>query len=167
MEINMKRFKFIEHTDKKTGVKEVIALTHYCGETVKASASCNPADAYDFEVGKKLAALRCAMKIADIRVRKAYKADFEIMKELADLNRKNYNEIDAMFLWWAHVKLGYGYDRLKALHHDFAPGLMDLCDRYEIHEPGDNVWLCTKKLLDIGVDVAAWNAELKKEKEEE
>ena len=91
----------------------------------------------------------------------------EIMKELADLNRKNYNEIDAMFLWWAHVKLGYGYDRLKALHHDFAPGLMDLCDRYEIHEPGDNVWLCTKKLLDIGVDVAAWNAELKKEKEEE
>lgn len=92
--MKMERFKFIEHTDKKTGIKEVIALTHYCGETVKASASCNPADTYDFEVGKKLAALRCAMKIADIRVRKAYKADFEIMKELDILLRKRAKQME-------------------------------------------------------------------------
>lgn len=94
MEINMKRFKFIEHTRKDTGVKEVIALTHYCGETVKGVATCSPADTYDFEVGKKLAALRCNMKIADIRVRKAYKADFEIMKELDILLRKRAKQIE-------------------------------------------------------------------------
>ena len=94
MEINMKRFKFIEHTRKDTGVKEVIALTHYCGETVKGVASCSPADTYDFEVGKKLAALRCNIKIADIRVRKAYKADFEIMKELDILLRKRTKQIE-------------------------------------------------------------------------
>lgn len=94
MEINMKRFKFIEHTRKDTGVKEVIALTHYCGETVKGVASCSPADTYDLEVGKKLAALRCNMKIADIRVRKAYKADFKIMKELDAILRKRAKQME-------------------------------------------------------------------------
>ena len=88
MEINMKRFKFIEHTRKDTGVKEVIALTHYCGETVKGIASCSPADTYDFEVGKKLAALRCNMKIADKRITKAYAEEFEVMKELDRLLAK-------------------------------------------------------------------------------
>lgn len=88
MEINMKRFKFIEHTRKDTGVKEVIALTHYCGETVKGVASCSPADTYDFEVGKKLAALRCNMKIADKRITKANAEEFEVMKELDRLITK-------------------------------------------------------------------------------
>jgi hypothetical protein len=88
MEINMKRFKFIEHTRKDTGVKEVIALTHYCGETVKGVASCSPVDTYDFEVGKKLAALRCNMKIADKRITKAYAEEFEVMEELDRLLKK-------------------------------------------------------------------------------
>lgn len=88
MEINMKRFKFIEHTRKDTGVKEVIALTHYCGETVKGVASCSPADTYDFEVGKKLAALRCNMKIADKRITKAYAEEFKICQEMEKLLHK-------------------------------------------------------------------------------
>ena len=94
MEINMKRFKFIEHTRKDTGVKEVIALTHYCGETVEGVATCSPADTYDFEVGKKLATLRCNMKIAEKRAEKACTNEFAIMKEIDRLlhERKKANE---------------------------------------------------------------------------
>lgn len=85
----------------------------------------------------------------------------EGMKIMAELNRKNADEIDAMFLWWAHKKLGYGYERLKQFHHEFAPEIRALCERYEMTETGDDVYLCTKMLqeYDPRIDIAAWNEE--------
>lgn len=84
----------------------------------------------------------------------------EIQKEWAEINRKNANEIDAMFLWYMHEKYGYGHERLRQAHHDFKPMMDALCQRYEMETEGDKIFLCTKKLLDYGVDIAKWNAEV-------
>ena len=84
--------------------------------------------------------------------------DIEIRRSLAEYDRKNADEIDAMFLWVMHDQFGFGYDRLKRIHDVFRPALDALCARYEMNEPGDDVWLCTKKLKDnVGVDIAEWN----------
>lgn len=89
----------------------------------------------------------------------------EVMKILADLNRKNADEIDAILLWWLHEKLGFGYERLKQFHHDFAPQLKELSERYEMHDQDERIWLCTKKLKDYDprIDIRAWNEEAMKE----
>ncbi len=54
-----------------TNGKKVIAVSTYAGKTVRGVAVCDPHDTFDLEKGKKLAALRCAMKIADKRVQRA------------------------------------------------------------------------------------------------
>ena len=69
-----------------------------------------------------------------------------------------------MFLWYMHEKYGHGPIRLKDAHHDFKPKLEALCQRYEMETDEDKIWLCTKKLLDYGVDIEAWNAELREGK---
>lgn len=89
--------------------------------------------------------------------------DVEMRNQLAERIRKNNAEIDAMFLWYMHEKYGHGHSRLKQAHRDFKPMLEDLCRRYEMETEDDRIYLYTKKLLDYGVDVAAWNAEIEKE----
>lgn len=85
----------------------------------------------------------------------------EILKEIAELDRKNRNEIDAIFLWWLHEKLGFGYERLKQFYYEFNPAIEALCQRYEMTDTGDDVWLCTKKLKDYDerIDIAQWSKE--------
>jgi hypothetical protein len=89
--------------------------------------------------------------------------DIEIQKHMAEINRKNSNEIDAMFLWYLHTKYGHGHSRLRQDHRDFKPMVEELCRRYEMETDDDKIYLFTKKLLDYGVDIAAWNEELAKE----
>ena len=86
--------------------------------------------------------------------------DIEIKKQTAEIVRKNANEIDAMFLWYLHEKYGFGYDRLKQAHNYFKPTLESMCERYDMNTDEDKMWLCTKKLLDYGIDIEAWNAEV-------
>jgi GTPase SAR1 family protein len=83
--------------------------------------------------------------------------DIEIRRALAEYDRKNTNEVDALFLWAVHELFGFGHDRLMKLHQTFRPALDGLCEKYEMSDPGDDVWLCTKKLKDIGVDIEKWN----------
>lgn len=45
------------------GQRVVIARSTYEGKTVKGIAKCDPADTYDEESGKKLAAARCNKRI--------------------------------------------------------------------------------------------------------
>ena len=96
---------------------------------------------------------------AELTPKESKALEIEVMKVMADLNRKNADEIDAILLWWLHEKLGFGYERLKQFHHDFAPQLKELCDRYEMHEEDERIWLCTKKLKDYDprIDIATWN----------
>lgn len=53
------------------GKSKVYAVSSYAGRTIRGMASLNPEDTFDLEKGKKLAALRCAVKIADKRIKRA------------------------------------------------------------------------------------------------
>ena len=53
------------------GENVVIAVASYKGRTIRGVAKCSEQDEFDLEVGKKLAAARCAMKIARERVKNA------------------------------------------------------------------------------------------------
>lgn len=105
-----------------------------------------------------------------MRVKKAggkvYGADFtaaehkamnlEIERQLAEYSRKHANEIDAIILWQLHMQYGFGEKRLRRFYDRFKAEYFDLIKRYEMDE-GDNIWLNTYKLKEIGVDIESWN----------
>ena len=86
--------------------------------------------------------------------------NMEIQRQLGDYTRKHAIEVDAMFLWYLHEEFGFGIKRLKKVFTGFHPRMLELCDRYEMHDEGDDIWLCTRKLKDIGVDLDEWLKEV-------
>lgn len=54
----IEKYRFVQ-TGNKT-----IAISSYAGKTVRGVAKCDPRDVADSEMGKQIAALRCAKKIA-------------------------------------------------------------------------------------------------------
>lgn len=86
--------------------------------------------------------------------------NLEIQKQLGDYTRKHALEIDALFLWFLHEEFGFGLKRLKRVFTRFAPRLEALCNRYEMHNEGDDIWLCTKMLKEIGADLEEWEKEV-------
>ena len=70
MKYSLDKYKYVVHTNKN-GDKEIIARSTYGGKTVKGKAICHPNDAYDEAKGKKLAALRCNLRIANKRRERA------------------------------------------------------------------------------------------------
>lgn len=97
---------------------------------------------------------------ADLNEKEKKALDIELGKEFAKYNRNNANEVDAIILWVLHDQFGFGHDRLKKFHAAFQPSLEELCKRYEMTDKDDELWLCTRKLLDIGVDIEDWNKEV-------
>ena len=97
---------------------------------------------------------------ADLNEKEKKALDIELGKEFAKYNRNNANEVDAIILWVLHDQFGFGHDRLKKFHAAFQPSLEELCSRYEMTDKDDELWLCTRKLLDIGVDIEDWNKEV-------
>ena len=87
----------------------------------------------------------------------------EIQKEIAEYDRKNLIEMDAIILWELHKQLGFGYKRLKQFYDGFMPSMEALCKRYEM-EDCDQVWLATYKLKEeCGVDLEQWEKENRKQ----
>ena len=84
--------------------------------------------------------------------------DMEIQRQLAEFDRKNVRELDALVLWELHEQFGFGKKRLKQFYKNFSRGIEALIRRYEM-EQGDDVWLCTYKLKEIGCDLEAWEKE--------
>lgn len=86
-------------TEKENGVKQIIAVSTYAGHTVRGVATCDPTDEYSLEKGKKLAALRCGVKVSRKRLKRAIKkqaeaeADFNARKKYLD--RMNNYLIDS------------------------------------------------------------------------
>lgn len=78
--------------------------------------------------------------------------DMEIQRQLADYDKKHADELDSMILWQLHEQLGFGPKRLKRFYKNFAPAVEELRKRYEI-EDSDQVWLCTRKLKEYGIDL--------------
>lgn len=82
--------------------------------------------------------------------------NMEIQRQLAEYDRKNTNEIDAIVLWNLHVIFGFGPKRLKKFYDAFGKQLEELCQKYEI-DSTDEVWLCTKQLKNYGIDLEEWS----------
>lgn len=87
--------------------------------------------------------------------------DAEILRQCAEFDRKNANEIDALILWVLHEKFGFGKRRLRAFYDYFVTEIDALAKYYEMGDE-DKAWLCTYKLKQYGIDIAAWNEEDKK-----
>ena len=58
---------------------KVIAVSTYCGRRVRGVAKCSTDDTFDIEKGKKLAAARCNLRIAEKRAKRAQKKFNEAM----------------------------------------------------------------------------------------
>ena len=65
------------------GPNKVIATSTYAGKTVRGVAKCSKDDIFDIEKGKQLAAARCAKRIADKRMNRAYAARERAYHEVA------------------------------------------------------------------------------------
>lgn len=61
----MERYKFYRTKN------QVICVSHYAGKAVRGIAKCAPSDEFDEEFGKKLAQLRCDLKVAQKRYMRA------------------------------------------------------------------------------------------------
>ena len=65
----MSTFKYKYKVDKDNGV--VVAFSTFAKQKVAGIARCAPSDTFDIEVGKRLAAARCDVKIAKLRQKRA------------------------------------------------------------------------------------------------
>ena len=70
MKYSLDKYKFYQFKNEKGGLT-IVAASTYAGRTVKGYAKCDPRDEFDIEKGKKLAAARCSVKIANKRVARA------------------------------------------------------------------------------------------------
>ena len=70
MKYGMEKYKFYIHQEKD-GSTKIVAVSTFGGRNVKGVAKCDPRDNCDIEKGKKLAALRCAQKIENKRLKQA------------------------------------------------------------------------------------------------
>lgn len=79
----------------------------------------------------------------------------EIERQLAEYDRKHEDEITAIVLWSVYQHFDLSIDDLKVFYDSFNSKLQGLIERYEMDRE-DEVWLCTHKLNDIGVDLTKW-----------
>ena len=102
--------------------------------------------------------------------------DREIKSQLAEYDRKNMYEVDAMVLWVLYEKFGFGKKRLKQFFDCFNTEIKALIDRYQLDDKDDaceikalidryqlddkdDAWICTRKLKDAGIDIEQWERE--------
>lgn len=65
----MRKFEYKYRVDEAK--RTIVALSSFAGKTVVGIARCAPSDIFDVETGKKLAAARCSLKIAEKRMKRA------------------------------------------------------------------------------------------------
>ena len=65
----MRKFDYKYRIDEEH--KTVVARSTFAGRTVVGIARCAPEDTFNVDSGKKLAAARCALKIAEKRMKRA------------------------------------------------------------------------------------------------
>lgn len=82
----------------------------------------------------------------------------EVERMLAEYNRRNLAELDAIILWVLHNQCGFGPKRLRKFYDQFIDSVNELQKHYEM-DSEDRPWLCSYKLKEIGVDVEQWQKE--------
>ena len=81
--------------------------------------------------------------------------DMEIKRQLAEYTRKYEADLNATILYVLHEQLGFGEQRLKKFFYRLSLDIDALVKYYEMEEEVAD-WLCTRKLLDMGIDVEKW-----------
>lgn len=89
----------------------------------------------------------------------------EIRRQLAEYNAHNGLETCSLVLYVLHEEFGFGEKRLKRFYDAFKPAIDEMTERYCMHDPGDDVWLATRKLREAGIDIEVWAAAEKSEEE--
>ena len=75
------------------GKNVVVAVASYAGRIVRGVAKCSDQDEFDLETGKRLAAARCAVKIARERV-KYTKVQRDMWQDILAYNAVQYEKWD-------------------------------------------------------------------------
>ena len=101
------KYRFVISENKH----QVIAITHDAGETIKASATCDPSDKFDIEYGKKLAASRANYKVALRRRKRSEKVVAKAIQELSIAQERvkramDFDEDAGNALYDAIIELG-------------------------------------------------------------
>lgn len=95
---------------------------------------------------------------ADLTNEEQHALNMEIQKSIKEYDRNNTDEIDAMILWNLHLIFGFGEKRLMQFYNNFSKDLHAMCERYELTDRGDELWLCTHKLKEkFGIDIHKLN----------
>lgn len=91
--------------------------------------------------------------------------DMEIKRQLAEMDKKNMEEVDAVVLYVLMTEFGFGEKRLRRFHNAFGEQITALVNRYQL-DSGDDAWLCTEMLKRHGIDINQWNKELESKNKE-
>ena len=118
MSFNKDKYKYVDHTPKGSDVREIIALSTYCGSVVKGSAKCDPRDTFDSNTGENLAALRCYKKVAERRMRYANKKVEEAKIKIAEIQK----ELEKAWKYQEHAQKEY--DEASKLLDEFYKTLI-------------------------------------------
>jgi hypothetical protein len=78
------RYTYVNYTNKD-GKQVVVAISRHAGQIVKGYAVCDPADEFDLEVGKKLAAARCNKKVLAKKLDENFNRMSEVMLAMEEL----------------------------------------------------------------------------------
>jgi hypothetical protein len=65
----MRKFEYKYKIDEEK--RTIVAMSTFAGKVVTGVARCAPGDEFDIETGKKIAAARCSLKIAEKRLKRA------------------------------------------------------------------------------------------------
>lgn len=95
---------------------------------------------------------------ADLTREEQEALNMEIQKSIKEYDRNNTDEIDAMILWNLHLIFCFGEKRLMQFYNNFSKDLHAMCERYELTDQEDGLWLCTHKLKEkFGIDIHKLN----------
>ena len=117
MAFNTDKYNYVDHTPQGSDVREIIALSTYCGSVVKGSAKCDPRDTFDSNTGETLAALRCYKKVAEKRMRNANNKVEEAKIKIEEIQR----ELEKALKYQEHAQKEY--DEASKLLDEFCKTL--------------------------------------------
>ena len=99
MNYDVNKYKYFVAKKQDGTPYQVIAVSTYAGRTVRGVAKCDPRDNFSLENGKKLAAARCNLKVAEKRkaraIRKYNEAAHSVMEQQRFLDRMDKYAQDA------------------------------------------------------------------------
>ena len=96
---------------------KIIAVSTYAGKTVRGTATCHPDDVFDLETGKKLAAMRCDLKVREKRVKAATEKAEQAWIEFAQAEDR-YDDADTFL-----EEACRDYDTARKEYSDFITSL--------------------------------------------